>query len=185
MIQALLVIDAQQELIEGKGEDKAVYKKDSLIENINIVVEKAKEADAFIIFVRDLDVANGEGPGFQVHQGINVPPEAPIFNKKATNSFYDTGLKAFLDDQKVEHLVIMGCQTEYCIDTAVRHATVSSFDVTLVGDGHSTKDTIVLPAEQIIAHHNKTLHGLNNVEHFSVVRYTKDDLFNPIHNNYR
>ena len=36
---------------------------------------------------------------------------------------------------------------EYCIDTACRHATTLGFDVTLVGDAHTTIDNEVLKAE--------------------------------------
>jgi nicotinamidase-related amidase len=79
----------------------------------------------------------------------------------------------------------MGCKTEHCIDTAVRTATVNHFDVTLVGDGHSTTDSSTLSAEKIISHHNEILHGHYNVDNFSVVRTTQEDLFQPIHDNYR
>jgi nicotinamidase-related amidase len=183
--QALLVIDAQQELIEGNENESSVFKKEELINNINLVIEKAKVADALVVFVRDVDVAGGEGEGFQVHQKINVPPTPMIFDKKATNSFYDTPLLDYLKDNEIEHLVIMGCQTEYCIDSAVRTATINGFDVTLVADGHSTRDSSVLTAEQIIGHHNKTLHGHYNVDNFAVVQKSEEDLFQPIHNNYR
>ena len=71
------------------------------------------------------------------------------------------------------------------IDTAVRTATVNGLDVTLVGDGHSTADSPVLSAEQIIKHHNKTLHGHYNVDNFSVVRNAEEDLFTPTHDTYR
>jgi nicotinamidase-related amidase len=185
MKQALLVIDAQQELIEGNENESSVFKKEELLKNINLVIENAKEADAVVVFVRDKDVAEGEGEGFQVHQKINIPPASMIFDKKATNSFYGTGLLDYLKDNEIEHLVIMGCQTEYCIDSAVRTATINGFDVTLVGDGHSTKDSSILTAEQIMAHHNKTLHGHYNVDNFAVVRKSEEDLFEPIHNNYR
>jgi nicotinamidase-related amidase len=183
--QALLVIDAQQELIEGNENEGSVFKKEVLINNINIGIEKAKEAEALVAFVRDKDVADGEGEGFQVHRKINIPSTSMIFDKKATNSFYGTGLLDHLKDNEIEHLVIMGCQTEYCIDSAVRTATINGFDVTLVGDGHSTKDSSILTAEQIIAHHNKTLHGHYNVDNFAVVRKSEEDLFQPTHNNYR
>lgn len=92
---------------------------------------------------------------------------------------------AFLKENEIEHLVIMGCKTEHCIDTAVRTATINHFDITLVGDGHSTTDTSILPAEKIISHHNETLHGHYNVDHFSVVRNSQEDLFQLTHNNYR
>lgn len=66
--QALVVIDAQQELIEGNQEEQAVYRKEELLETINKVIKKAIEENVQIIFVRDQDVAGGEGDGFQVHK---------------------------------------------------------------------------------------------------------------------
>lgn len=185
MKQALLIIDAQQELIEGNDQEVSVFQKEKLIENINLVINKATESDALIIFVRDTDVAEGKGEGFQVHRDINLPADSKTFDKAATNSFYGTGLKEYLDEHDIKHVVIMGCQTEHCIDTAVRTATVSQLDVTLVGDGHSTTGSSVLSAEQIINHHNKILHGHYNVDNFSMVRNAEEDLFQPEHDTHR
>lgn len=185
MNQTLLIIDAQQELIDGNQEESAVFNKEQLIENLNKVIKKATNADVEVVFVRDLDVAEGKGAGFQVHNEINMPADAKVFDKLATNTFHGTGLLNYLKDQQVEHLVIMGCKTQNCIDTAVRTATVNKFDVTLVGDGHSTTDNDVISAEQIIKHHNTTLHGHYNVEHFSLVRNSEENLFIPTHNTYR
>ncbi|RCW77311.1 cysteine hydrolase family protein [Saliterribacillus persicus] len=185
MKQTLLVIDAQQELIEGNHKESAVFNKDQLINKINLVIEKANESNVPIIFVRDLDVAEGKGKGFQIHEKILVPPNAKIFDKTATNSFHGTGLLNYLKIEEMEHVVIMGCETQHCIDSAVRTATINGLDVTLVGDGHSTKESAVLSAEQIIKHHNETLHGHYNVEHFSIVRNAEEDLFRPQHDRYR
>ncbi|MGN7760553.1 cysteine hydrolase family protein [Paenibacillus sp. 22594] len=185
MNQLLLIIDAQQELMDGNQEESAVFNKEQLIHTINKVIEKAKESGVEAVFVRDLDVAQGKGAGFQVHSEIHMPADAKVFDKQATNAFHGTGLLQYLQDQQVEHVVIMGCKTQHCIDTAVRTATVSKLDVTLVGDGHSTTDSEVLSAEQIIRHHNRTLHGHYNVEHFSMVRDSEEDLFRPTHDTYR
>jgi len=185
MNQALLVIDAQQELIEGNQEHKSVFNKEKLIRTINLVINKAIESNSHIIFVRDTDVAEGQGKGFQIHEDIEIQDHSKIIDKKATNSFYGTPLMKFLKDREIDHLVIMGCKTEHCIDTAVRTATVNGFDVTLVGDGHSTTDSVTLAAEKIISHHNEILHGHYNVDHFSVVRISQEDLFQPNHDNYR
>lgn len=183
--QTLLIIDAQQELIDGNIKESKVFNKERLIGNINLVIEKAKQSSIPVVFVRDLDVAEGKGKGFQVHEEINVPAETKFFDKAATNSFHGTGLLDHLKSQKVKHVVIMGCKTQHCIDSAVRTATISGLDVTLVGDGHSTTDSDALSADQIIKHHNHTLHGHYNVEHFSVVRNAAEDLFHPIHDSYR
>ncbi|MDP5277181.1 isochorismatase family protein [Chengkuizengella axinellae] len=183
--QALIIIDAQQELIEGNLEESSVFNKENLIKNINLVIEKAVKDNIQILFIRDTDVCEGKGEGFQIHQNIHIPTHATIFDKKATNAFHRTELKSYLESKEIEHIVIMGCKTEYCIDTAVRAATVNNLDVTLVSDGHSTTNTSVLSAEQIINHHNEILHGHYNVDHFSIVRSAKDDLFVPTHDSYR
>ncbi|MBY0095663.1 isochorismatase family protein [Mesobacillus maritimus] len=185
MKQTLLIIDAQQDLIEGSPVEEAVFKKEHLISTINKVIEKASKCNVSVVFVRDLDVAEGRGKGFQVHENIHVPKDAKSFDKSATNSFHGTGLLDHLRSQAIQHVVIMGCVTQHCIDTAVRTATVKGFDVTLVGDGHSTTDSKVLSAEQIINHHNETLHGHYNVDHFSMVRNSDEDLFTPLHHTYR
>ncbi|KAB7672039.1 cysteine hydrolase family protein [Bacillus sp. B1-b2] len=185
MNQLLLIIDAQQELIEGNQATKSIFNKESLLKNINIVIEKALNVGVSVVFVRDLDVAEGNGDGFQIHRGISVPNDSKIFDKSATNAFYGTGLLEYLKIQSIEHIVIMGCETQHCIDSAVRTATISGFDVTLVSDGHSTLGNDELSEEQIIRHHNTTLHGHYNVDHFSVVRSSEEDLFQPIHDSYR
>ncbi len=171
--------------MDGNQEESAVWNKDQLILTINKMINKAKETGVEAVFVRDLDVAEGKGAGFQVHNEIHMPVDAKVFDKQATNAFHGTGLLQYLQEQQVEHVVIMGCKTQHCIDTAVRMATVNKLDVTLVGDGHSTTDSEVLNAEQIIKHHNRTLHGHYNVEHFSMVRGSEEDLFRPTHDSYR
>jgi len=183
--QLLLIIDAQQALIDGNQEKGQIFNKEKLIITINKVINKAIAATVPVIFVRDLDVAEGQGEGFQIHNEITVPTEAKIFDKSATNSFYGTGLLEHLTTQHIEHIVMMGCETQHCIDSAVRTATISGFDVTLVGDGHSTLGNAILSSEQIIQHHNTTLHGHYNVEHFSIVRNSDEELFCPTHNSYR
>lgn len=185
MKQALLIIDAQQELIDGNEEENEVFRKTDLLATINNAIEQALQANALIIFVRDTDVASGKGEGFEVHNQIKVPQSATFINKAATNSFYGTSLLELLKEEKISHLVIGGCKTEHCIDTAVRTATVQGFDVTLIKNGHSTTDSNVLSAQQIIGHHNKILHGHYNVDHFSMVRDIEEDLFQPNHDQYR
>ena len=185
MNQALLIIDAQQELIDGNEREQAVFNKEQLIHTINVVIKKAEQAKALIIFVRDFDVGDGEGKGFQVHKDIEMPKEYTVFDKLATNSFHGTGLLEYLKENSIEHLVVTGCKTQHCVDTAVRSATVHAMDVTLISDGHSTVDSKNLTAEQIINHHNEMLHGHFNVENFSVVRFSDEDVFTPTHDSYR
>ena len=134
MKQALLIIDAQQELIDGNEQENEVFRKTELLSTLNTAVQKAIDSNALIVFVRDIDVASGSG-GFEVHNQIKVPQSAILINKATTNSFYGTSLLELLKEEKINHIVIGGCKTEHCIDTAVRTATVQGFDVTLIKMG--------------------------------------------------
>ena len=57
----------------------------------------------------------------------------------------------------VDELVVCGLQSEFCVDSTVRHASTLGFPVTLVADAHSTWDAASLTAAQIIEHHNRVL----------------------------
>jgi isochorismate hydrolase len=66
-----------------------------------------------------------------------------------------------MQERGVSRLVICGLQTEFCVDTTVRQALPLGDSVTLVADAHSTSDG-ALRAEQVIAHHNRTLRWMTS-----------------------
>ncbi|MGI9449161.1 MAG: isochorismatase family protein, partial [Geminicoccaceae bacterium] len=59
-----------------------------------------------------------------------------------------------LDALGVDSLIVVGNQTEFCVDTTCRHACSHGYKVTLLKDAHSTWNSDYLTAQQIIAHHN-------------------------------
>ena len=65
MKQALLIIDAQQELMDGNEQENEVFRKTELLATLNTAVQKAIDANALIVFVRDIDVASGSGEGLK------------------------------------------------------------------------------------------------------------------------
>lgn len=70
-----------------------------------------------------------------------------------------TNLENELKSRGIKKLIIMGIQSDWCVDTTVRRAYSLEYDVTVVEDGHTTIDTAVLKAPQIIAHHNSIFGG--------------------------
>jgi len=181
---ALLIIDAQTGIIEGPT-DGPVYNAEGLLGTMQAVLSQARQQAIPVWYVQDLDVAEPGDKAFDTHPAIAPLPGEPIIHKRATDSFHGTDLHDQLQAAGIGHLVIMGCQTQFCIDSACRKATTLGYDVTLVKDGHSTTDNPVLSAEQIIAHHNKLLHGLSNLEPFILVRHSEENLFEPTHDSYR
>lgn len=51
-----------------------------------------------------------------------------------------------------------------CIDTTVRSAFSHRYEVFLIEDAHSTMDSEILKAPQIIAHHNDTLQSFSTLK---------------------
>jgi nicotinamidase-related amidase len=95
-----------------------------------------------------------------------VPRDAePVIRKQASDSFFETRLADELRKGGIKHLIVVGGMTEYCIDTTCRRAVTLGYDVTLVADGHLTRDTSVLSASQVIAHHNLVLDGFSAGAH--------------------
>ncbi|MFT4413667.1 cysteine hydrolase family protein [Fredinandcohnia humi] len=181
---ALLVIDAQVGLLEGPSIGP-VYEKDKVLEVMQTVIRNARELDIPVIYFQDLDVGEDNLKEQEIHPMLAPLATDLLFKKKATNAFYMTNLQEALTELGIAHLVVIGCKTEYCVDTTSRSATVLGYDVTLVADGHSTTDNKVLSAEQIIAHHNCNLHGLDNVSNFILVRNSNENIFEHKHLEYK
>ncbi len=157
---ALVIIDVQIDLIES------AYQNTEVLAHINTLLAKARNSGTPVIYVQH-DEPEGYGlavgtAAWQIYPAIAPQENETIVHKRASDSFYNTSLQRELDERGIKHLVVVGCQTEYCVDTTVRRAISSGYNVTLVGDAHTTCDTEVLTAAQIIAHHNATLDGFGN-----------------------
>lgn len=181
---ALLVIDAQVGIIEGPSVGP-VYNKEQVLQVIGSVIQQARELHIPIIYIQDLNVGEDNPEQQQIHPLLSPRPSDIVIQKKATNVFFLTNLHETLQSLGAEHLVITGMKTEYCVDTTSRAATVLGYDVTLVADGHSTTDSRVLLAVQIIQHHNCHLHGLDNVSNFILVRNSEENVFEHKHLEYK
>lgn len=73
------------------------------------------------------------------------------------DSFEDTDLEDVLAHARVGRLVVSGAQTDACIRSTIHGAFARGYDVTLVGDAHTTEDQTewgAPPPDQVIAHTN-------------------------------
>jgi nicotinamidase-related amidase len=156
---ALIIIDMQVGILEDTN--YPIFQSQKLIDNINHLIEKARRNSALIIFVRHTEAT---GSPLEIHQlGWQISPYLHqqssdlIIDKYAPDSFYKTSLRDVLDQHNVDSLIITGVQSEYCIDTTCRSAFALGYGTILIEDGHSTCDSNILLAEQIIRHHNQVL----------------------------
>jgi nicotinamidase-related amidase len=158
---ALLVIDVQVGIIDVLR----AYRGNEVLERIGELLTRARQAGVPVLYVQH-DGGTGHPLetgtlGWQIHPSIAPGYREPVIRKKYSDSFYETSLKDELDSRGVRRLIVTGCATQYCIDTACRRAVSLGYDVTLVRDAHTTTDGDSLTAAQIIEHHNSLLDGFD------------------------
>jgi nicotinamidase-related amidase len=155
---ALLVIDMQIGNFEGEN---PIYNGQILLENIKLLILKARNAKTPIIYVQN-DGGKGDPDekgtrGWQIHPLIKPNKRDIIIEKNTPDSFYNTNLQEVLNVRNITKLVIGGLQTEFCVDTTCRRAYSLGYRIILVQDGHSTWNSAILSAQEIISHHNDIL----------------------------
>lgn len=174
---ALVVIDVQVGLIEE------AYHCNEVLASINTLLNKARGTGTPVIYIQhdepqghELEVGT---PAWEIHPTIAPQQSELIVHKRASDSFHATSLQRELEVRGIKHLVVVGGQTEYCVDTSVRRATTMGYNVTLVGDAHTTDDydDAVLTAAKRIEYHNEVLNGFRTDEHVITVKPTSEVTF--------
>ena len=179
---ALLVIDVQSGVVDWS--QPTSEGSDEVLARINDLLAKARAAGNPIIYVQHDGQEEGHPlspglPGWKIHPAIAPADGEMVIHKNACDSFFETPLQSELDALGIKHLVVAGCQTQYCVDTTCRSAVALGFDVTLAKDAHTTTDTETLKATQIIAHHNETLNELDAGRHMIRVIDSSEIAFEP------
>lgn len=169
MTKALLIIDVQQAILSGLASPERQpivdARLDEVAARLGDLKRQAEAAGAPVVLVQHdgdpghrLEVG---GPGWRFRDEIAPRGDTVVVHKRNCDSFHDTDLNQRLAELGVDHLVIGGCMSQFCVDTTTRRAVSMGFDVTLVGDGHATSDFGPLAAEQIVDHHNRILSGFD------------------------
>ena len=158
---ALLVIDVQSALIAN------AYRGADVLAVIRSLVERARNASTPVIFLQHCHAnyppMKKGTPGWHIHADVAPKPGELVIEKTASDGFYQTTLQAELDRLSIEHLIICGLQTEFCVDATCRSAFSRGFEIVLASDAHSTTDGVA-PASVVVQHHNYALANLAHPE---------------------
>lgn len=156
---ALLIIDMQTGLFEAA---EPPFEGERVLGTINGLIRDARAAGVPILAARHTGPAGSflapDSPATRLAKGLDVDARHDfIFDKTRPNCFHQTGLGRELQRTGSNELVIVGVKTQYCVDATVRAAADLGFPVVLIQDAHTTTDTPILEARQVIDHHNATL----------------------------
>lgn len=161
MIEALVIIDVQRGMFAFP--EMQPYDGAATVQRIASLLAQARFKETPVFFVQhEGEPGHPLEPstsGYSFHEALTPNEQESVTRKRHCNAFQETELERTLRDSGVGRLVVTGMQSNYCVDTFVRAAKERGFDIRLVADGHTTFDTPVLAANQIVAHHNQTLDG--------------------------
>lgn len=119
----------------------SVHDRDGVIANIAVLVDKARAENVPVVWVQHSadDMLKGSD-GWRYVPELTQRQSEPVVHKCYGDSFEETDLEAVLAERKVGRLIVAGAQTDQCIRSSLHGAIVRGYDVTLVGDAHTTED---------------------------------------------
>lgn len=141
---ALIVIDVQNDYFpKGKME---LYQAEQALKQTNLLEDVFMANHQPIIYIQH--IFNQENApffeagtvGVELHSGLKTQSDSIVIEKHYPNSFFQTTLKAQLDQLGVEKLVICGMMTHMCVDATSRAAAEFGYDPVVIADATATRD---------------------------------------------
>jgi nicotinamidase-related amidase len=149
---ALLVIDVQTGVVAE------AHERDGIVANVSSLVEKARREGVPVVWVQHADEQLAAGSvEWQIVPELHPGEAEPLVHKSYGDSFEGTDLETVLAARGVGRLVVTGAETDACIRSTIHGAFTRGYDVTLVGDAHTTGDQSewgAPPPAQVISHTN-------------------------------
>lgn len=150
----LLVVDTQKLITNAK-----LYNFDVFVSNVKKLIKAARENNIEIIYVRHDDGVGQEltkgTDGFEIYKEFEPSKGEKIFDKTVNSPFKDTGLLEYLIDNKTKQIIVVGLQTDYCIDATVKCGFEHGFNIIVPKGTNSTFDNEYMSAKTIYSYYNE------------------------------
>lgn len=150
----LLVVDTQKAIINDKLYQFALFKS-CVIE----LIKTARSNKIEVIFVRHDDGISNEltkgNDGFEIYDEFQPLNGELIFDKNVNSAFKDTGLLEYLRQKEENTIIIVGLQTDYCIDATIKSGFEHGFKMIVSANANSTVNNQYMTAEQNYHYYNE------------------------------
>ena len=131
---ALLIVDIQNFYFPGDGKPGLVNAEQASLVAKDIL-QIFRERNQLVVHVR-----HKSNSGFEIHKNVEPLASEKVITKLKVNSFHGTDLVEFLNKNKITRLVIIGMQTQMCLEGATRAASDYGFECIVVSDACATRD---------------------------------------------
>ena len=152
----LVVVDTQKAIT-----NRELFHFEVFESRVRELIQVARKNGIEVIFVRHDD---GTGSsltkgmdGFEIYDGFQPLPGERIFDKTANSAFKETGLLDYLKEKEETIIMIVGLQTDYCIDATIKTGFEHGFQMIVPEYTNSTFDNPWLSAEQTYQYYNTFL----------------------------
>jgi nicotinamidase-related amidase len=131
---------------------------EGVVQRINALSAAFRQTGKPVIFVQH--DGTSEGCFIPGTQDWSLLPELTtassdiLISKTANDSFYETDLAAVLQRESVNHLIVTGCATDFCVESTIQSALVKNYNITVISNGHTSADRPHAKAKTIIDHYN-------------------------------
>ena len=152
----LLVVDMQEALV-----DEELYDYEAFVDKTVRLIDAARKNGVEVIYVRH-DAGPGSGlsegdEGFEI-AGLAAPRDGEkVFTKTINSCFGCRDFREYMEQQEDKRLVIIGLQTNYCIDATVKSAFERGYDVIIPEGTNSTFDNDYMTGETTYRYYNENM----------------------------
>ena len=146
---ALLVIDVQCGAFDGRL-CPPMPDGDALLAACRSAVDWARQQQVPVFWIQHSEPGGPmDGPGFEIDPRLNPGPEEPRFTKTVPNAFEETSLAQALQNAGRSQPILIGLQSDCCIEASTRGAQALGLQPRLVPDAHHTWPDRGLSAEAL------------------------------------
>jgi nicotinamidase-related amidase len=130
---ALLIVDIQNFYFPGDGPGLVNAEQASL--NAKEILKIFRDRNQLVVHVR-----HKSNKGFEIHKNVEPLINEKVITKEEVNSFQGTDLLDYLKSNNISRLVIIGMQTQMCVEAAIRAGHDFGFECIVVHDACATRD---------------------------------------------
>lgn len=136
-----------------------LYKFDTFVSNVKEIIKKARKSNIEVIYVRHDDGIESEltkgTEGFEIYEEFKPVKGERIYDKKFNSAFKGTGLLEYLKTKGEKEIIIVGLQTDYCIDATIKCGFEHGFHIIVPAHANTTIDNEFMLAEENYKYHNE------------------------------
>ena len=130
---ALLIVDIQNFYFPGDGPGLVNAVPASI--NAKEILQIFRDKKQLIVHVR-----HKAEKGFEIHKNVEPISNEKVITKEEVNSFQKTDLLEYLRSNHINRLIIIGMQTQMCVEAAIRAGYDFGFECVVVQDACATRD---------------------------------------------